>query len=401
MKILITSDTFTPTINGVVTSVLNLHEQLTQLGHEVRILTLSPDASSWKADNVYYVKSYAFNIYPGIRGAYPNEHFFLDEIIEWYPDLIHTQCEFFTMHFAKKIARHLGIPIIHTYHTMYEHYIDYLLPSRKGKNRLVGRIVKDILKPVSAVIAPTQKAKSSLEEFGIPVPIEVIPTGINLDDFHHSLTDTEKQELKEQLHIPSDKTILVTVGRVGKEKNLDEIIEFLTPLCKTEPIFYVIVGDGPYKEELQQIISSSELKDSVLFTGMVPCKETWKYYQLGDIFVSSSISETQGLTYIEALASGTPLVCRKDSCLEGVLIEEYNGYTFDNQTQFVQAISNMIHQPQLRQQLSKQARSSSEKFSKENFGLAVEDLYQKISGENKTSVILNSIEDIDELSFND
>lgn len=376
MKILITSDTYVPMVNGVVTSILNLKEQLENLGHEVRVLALSPDFTSKFENGVYYIRSFSLNIYPGVRAANPRTHCFMDEIISWKPDIIHTQCEFFTMHFAQKIAKELQIPIVHTYHTMYDHYADYLIPGRRDKTAIVSKVLQRVLKNLDTIIAPTQKAKLSLENYHIPSPIVVIPTGINLSRFQQTLSEEEREHLKNRLHIPQGKHILVTVGRLGKEKNIEEILQFLSRL-KREDWVFLIIGDGPYKPELEEMTKQLNLQDNVIFAGMVPAENTWKYYQLGDLFVSASISETQGLTYVEALASGIPLVCRKDSCLEGVLEPGYNGFWYTEEAEFAEEIQKILD-AENRELFAAQARESSQKFSKENFGLAVEHLYQDL-----------------------
>lgn len=376
MKILITSDTYAPTVNGVVTSILNLREQLERLGHEVRVLALSPDFTSKVENGVYYIRSFSLNIYPGVRAANPRTHCFMEEILAWKPDIIHTQCEFFTMHFAQKIAKELQIPIVHTYHTMYDHYVDYLIPGRRDKTAIVCRVLHRVLKNLDTIIAPTNKAKLSLEGYRIPSPIVVIPTGIDLSRFEQTLSEEERSSLTERLRLPEGKKILVTVGRLGKEKNVDELLRYLARLPRQDWAF-LIVGDGPYKEELEQLTAELGLEDRVIFAGMVPAQDTWKYYKLGDIFISGSISETQGLTYVEALASGTPLVCRKDSCLEDVLEDGYNGFFYTQEEEFSKGISRILDEGR-QEEFCGHAIESSHKFSKENFGLAVEKLYQDL-----------------------
>ena len=119
MKVLITTDAFSPTISGVVTSTLNLYSELIKMGHEVRILTLSQNNCSTRIKDVYYIKSFGINVYPNMRATVSFHDKFLKEIMEWAPDIIHSQCEFFTFIFAKRISKKLNIPIVHTYHTMY------------------------------------------------------------------------------------------------------------------------------------------------------------------------------------------------------------------------------------------------------------------------------------------
>ena len=126
MKILITTDLFRPAINGVVTSVLNLERELEKNGHEVKILAVSDTCSTYQMENVYYIRSVPAKIYPDVRIPVSRGRAYVQEIIEWNPDVIHSQCEFFSIGFAKRIARKTGAVLLHTYHTLYEQYTEYV-----------------------------------------------------------------------------------------------------------------------------------------------------------------------------------------------------------------------------------------------------------------------------------
>ena len=120
MKILITTDLYTTATNGVVTSVRNLREELKLRGHDVRILTLSDHMDSRQEEGVYYIGSVSLeHVYPNVRMPMNYRHYLIEELIGWKPDVIHSQCEFFSFQFALRIAKHTDAPIIHTYHTLY------------------------------------------------------------------------------------------------------------------------------------------------------------------------------------------------------------------------------------------------------------------------------------------
>ena len=127
MKILITTDTYSPMINGVVTSVNNLYKELKHKGHKVKILTLSHTGDEKVDGDVYYLKSIRIGVYPDARIKVPLYNKLIKEVIKWKPDVIHSQTEFSMMLESKYISNKLNVPHIHTYHTMYENYLDYLL----------------------------------------------------------------------------------------------------------------------------------------------------------------------------------------------------------------------------------------------------------------------------------
>ena len=383
MKVLITTDTFLPSISGVVTSTVNLYTELIKMGHEVRILTLSRNNSSSRVDDVYYIRSFGVNVYPDVRGTVSFRNKFLKEIIEWSPDIIHSQCEFFTFVFAKRISKKLNIPIVHTYHTMYEHYTKYVIKNHIVGNKLVSVFSKGVLKNVEAVIAPTEKVRNSLVGYGIENEIEVIPTGINLDRFKTRTTREEKQNLKQSLGIDQENRIILTVGRLGAEKNIDEILQNLPKLIeKHKNLSMLIVGDGPYRGQLEQQAEELGIRANVVFTGMVAPETISSYYQIADIFVSASESETQGLTYIEALANGIPEICRNDKCLEGVLISGYNGYTYEKSQDFIEDMNHLLENYSLRAQMSANAEASAQRYGSLAFVRSVESLYQDVVSKN-------------------
>lgn len=376
MKILITTDTYLPSINGVVTSVNMLYQELKVRGHDVRILTLSDDIHMKKQEDVYYLRSFRMYVYPGVRGTVPIEKTFRKEIERWRPDIIHTQTEFFTMVIAKKIASVLNIPIVHTYHTMYEHYTRYLLRVDAISRQSAKLFSRESLRLVDAVIAPTGKVEKTLRDYGIDLPVYVIPTGLSMDKFRKPVSEEEKKALRQKLGISKDKKIMATIGRIGLEKNLDEMADHFLHVVRSHPeIVWLIVGDGPYREELQNRILRLRLYDNVIFTGMVAPEEIYLYYKLADVFVSASMSETQGLTYVEALMAGTPLICKKDACLADILEEGLNGYYFENGDEFSEHLSELLNDEEKRKRFSEYALESSVKFSKERFAEHVEEAY--------------------------
>ena len=156
LKVLITTDWYAPVVNGVVTSVLNLEKFLRELGHEVKVLTLSERIRSHKTENVYYVKSMPAPVYPEARVGFI-KHRYYKEIVEWGPDIIHSQCEFSTYVMAQIIAHKLSIPVVHTYHTVYEDYTHYFSPSKKYGKMAVSVLTKTLMNHTDKVIVPTEE----------------------------------------------------------------------------------------------------------------------------------------------------------------------------------------------------------------------------------------------------
>lgn len=379
MKILITTDLYVTATNGVVTSVRNLHEELVKRGHEVRILTLSSNLKSHKEGNIYYIKSIPLGVvYPDVRMPVSYHNPLIRELIRWKPDVIHSQCEFFSFQFARHISKATGAPLIHTYHTLYEQYATYVIPSKRLGRRMVALLSRKRLKHVDTVIAPTRKVEQFLRRYGLRNPIQVVPSGISIDRYRHRMCDEERMARRRALGIPEDHQVLINLGRLGTEKNLGELLELFPAVLETNrQITFLIVGDGPAKEDLEKQAKKLGIEDHVIFTGMVDPAEVQNYYQLGDIFVSASTSETQGLTYIEAAANGLPLVCRQDPCLDDVIEEGVNGYEYTASDEFIRDINSILWNPDWRDAASRSSEEIAATFDKSHFAEAVEDIYER------------------------
>lgn len=380
MKILITTDLYTTATNGVVTSVKNLVEELEKLGHEIKILTFSQKAKSYKKDNLYFIRSMSFPVYPDVRMPLSYYHKYVRELIQWKPQVIHSQCEFFSYQFASRISKKTGAPIIHTYHTLYEQYAKYVVPSQRLGNRIVKWFSRVRLKKSRVVIAPTRKVEAALRGYGLKNQIEVLPTGISLDQHKSRLSQEQRETMRQDLGIGKDQQVLINLGRLGNEKNLQELVSFFHAAQEAHPdLRFLIVGGGPAKESLEKLSQSLNIADKVIFAGMIDPKRVQEYYQLGDIFVSASTSETQGLTYVEAAANGLPLLCRKDPCLDDVIQDGQNGYQYQNQEEFLLYLDRMLADPDWQTNAGQISQSVAETFSKEAFGNRVHELYRSIS----------------------
>ena len=378
MKILITADCYTPTINGVVTSILNLETELRRLGHDVKILCPSENFHSSESENVYRIGSVGVGrIYSGARAALRISQSHLQKLIDWKPDIIHSQSEFSSFIMAKRIAAEVNCPIVHTYHTVYENYTHYFSPRITLGRKAVILMTKRILRHTKAVIAPSQKIERLLKDYGIAQPIKVIPTGLRLKKFSDEISVNIINELKAKLGIPLKSRVLITVGRAAKEKNIDELIRYFKRLDIENTVF-VIVGGGPYLDALKDLAYAENISDKMIFTGAVEPENIAAYYRLGDIFLSASQSETQGLTYIEALASGLPAVCRRDDCLNDVITNGKNGGQYTDFKEFSELIRTFLFNDELYKSMSEKAVQTAQKYSAEKFAKDVETVYMEI-----------------------
>ncbi len=377
MRVLITTDLYIPTINGVVTSVLNLKKELEKRGNEVKILTLSQTHHSYEEDDVTYLASVsADKIYDKVRVAVPFYSTHIRKLEKWQPEIIHSQNEFSTYVVAQYLSFKYDIPLIHTYHSVYEDYVHYVLPHEENLGKkLVSYFTKLAVRKTNIVIAPTDKVKNLLEGYGIAPEVVVIPTGIDVSKFSNAAKGGFwREQKKAELCIDKGKLVFLFAGRIAKEKNIEEILRYMKNI-KRDDFVFIIVGGGPYMEEVKAIVEEYNLKDKVYFTGMVEPEQMPFYYTLGDVFVSASTSETQGLTYIEALSAGLPLLCKYDKCLDGVLDSGFNGWGFTNEEEFNEHFNDLCDNKGKIALLRHNSLESARKFSAEAFGEEAEKAY--------------------------
>lgn len=235
------------------------------------------------------------------------------------------------------------------------------------------------LKCVKTVIVPTHKVETILRDYCIQKPICVVPSGISLEQHTFRITEKERSQKRQELGIRSDAKVLLYLGRVGTEKNLEELLRlFAVAVSNNDRLAFLIVGDGPDKARLEQLAATLGIAGQVVFTGMVAPSEVQKYYQLGDIFVSASTSETQGLTYIEASANGLPLLCRQDICLQGVIEKGLNGYEYETPEEFYCYLKTMLEDENWCKKAEKHSERNMACFDKNQFADNIEAIYNSV-----------------------
>lgn len=378
MRIGIFTDTYYPEISGVATSVCELRNSLIDAGHEVFVFTVSNsevDPTDSSEIHIYRMLSVPFLTLKERRIGIPVLKNHLKIIEKFKLDLIHTHTEFSLGSLGKRAAAKFNLPHIHTYHTLYENYIHYLkIPENDFTFGLVGKFVRKFTKNCDLIIVPTEKVINSMREYKVEKPLKVIPTGLDIDKFRN--VDWKRvTEIRNRYGIESDDTVLISICRISQEKKLDQIIRFFHELSQTtSKIKLLIVGDGPAKAELEELTTELNLNDKIIFTGYADWERIQDYYAAGNIFVSASQSETQGLTYAEALSVGIPILVRQDDCLKDVLHHKQNGYGFKDKDDFIRGfhyISNKLA-------ADPGWGSQSKIFSKQDFIDAIISTYEEV-----------------------
>lgn len=381
MKIGLFTDTYYPEINGVATSVFLLRQELEKRGHEVYVFTTTSPGSPEKEECVYRVPSLPCVFLSERRVGMFYQHKLNGIIRGLKLDMIHTHTEFALGIFGRIAAAEFKIPTVHTYHTIYEDYTHYITPLHileESAKAFARRYSRFFCNHGGHVIVPTEKVKRLLERYQVKTEISVIPTGIDLSKFDGSRYGEEVLAGKRaEAGLDGTEQVILYVGRVAQEKNIEELIKMLPPFfAKHTDAKFLLIGDGPALEGLRSLAEKENILDRLIFAGAKPWDEIGAYYALGNVFVSASRSETQGLTYIEAMAAGLPVVAKKDDCLQDVLQNGENGFSFETQEEFLAGLEAVLYGPE-RAVYSGNARRAVLPYSKEAYAERIERIYQQ------------------------
>lgn len=384
MRIGIFTDTYPPFINGVSTSIQMLENALRKKGHKVYIVTVNPkDMKYVYEDNgrIIRIPGIKTGIYDyRLTTAYPIR--VVNEIKSWNLDIIHTHTEYGIGMFGRVFGHQFDIPVIHTYHTMYEDYVHYITKGyfdEAGK-KLIEYYTKFCCdKTIEELIVPTKKTYDLFKEkYKYDRNVHVIPTGIEIERFYKEKVKPEKiAELKKKLNIKQKDIVVLFVGRIASEKNIDYLLKNHVNIVKNNiNCKLLIVGDGPSLEEYIELSDKLKIKDNVIFTGKVPWNEIPNYYAIADIFTTASKTETQGLTVIEAMAASLPVVAINDESFNTVVIDGLTGYLFKNKKEYSNVMHKLITSKSLRERMGNQARVNSFAYSSKYFAERVLTVYK-------------------------
>lgn len=356
MKILLVLDCNTEFINGVSQSVIHLSKGLSDLGHDVRLLMPSRDGKAAIEEKAFLAPSIRFDAsYPGLRIACPLPKRLRKALVEWKPDIVHSNTEASIYLAAARIARKTGAKHIHSFHTNYLEYYTQYFPFGKSLSRTLmiayGRLC---FRKLDALIFPSEWGRSNMALFHYSAPYYILPNGIQTELFgaDHS---AERAEIRRRYRVREEDTLLVFVGRIAAEKNLPQLLTYFEHI-RDGRVKLMIVGGGPVLETLKMQAEAMAERDRIIFTGMVPPEKICEYYSAADIFVTASLSEIQPLTYVEAMASGLPVVCSYAPYIDGLVIDGETGFGIRDADGFAQRIELLASDPKLRRTMGDAAR---------------------------------------------
>jgi 1,2-diacylglycerol 3-alpha-glucosyltransferase len=377
LKIGFFTDTYLPQVNGVVTSIELFKQELERQGHEVYIFC--PRVAGEKdTGRVIRFKSFRFLFQPEYHISIPFSRHLLSDFWSKDLDIVHAQTPFSIGLLGYYYAYIKQVPFIHTYHTLYPEYIkSYLFKGRVITPGMAARFSAVFSNRCDLTIAPSIKIKKLLEGYGVTKPVDVLATGVKVNDY---VKKVKANNFRKQYNLKPNDKLLIFVGRLGKEKNVDFLISALPLIQKQiKNVKLIIIGDGPHRANLQKQAIKLKIKDSVIFTGYYKKPEVVNAYQASDIFVFSSLTDTQGMVVAEAAASGLPIVAVKDDAFGEFLRDGQNGFnTGHNKKDFSDKVCEILNNKKLYNKMSGKSQEIAREFTIEKQAKTLVEIYRQL-----------------------
>ncbi len=382
LRIVHFTNNYLPFIGGVPLSVERLRNGLQKLGHNILVVAPSYPGAMENDDNgIFRVSSLIpFGRHSEFRVANIFSLKLYREIIRFKPDIIHVHHPFWLGRAGLYLAKFLKVPVVYTYHTRLEHYAHYVpLPSSVFRNLIAHSLIRRFANQCNGVVVPTECAEEYLRTIGVKRQILVQPTGIDVAQ-NSNLSIHKLDELKRK-YTESNERILISISRLSQEKNIDFLltgVELLKAKYKL-PFRLLIIGDGPDRQRIQSEISRRKLQRHISLMGSINSDEVPLFCQLGEVFLFASMSETQGMVILEAMAGGMPVVAVRSSGIDDIVDNGKNGYkTSYDVASWSDRVYQLLTNQELFETTSSGAITTARKYSIEYFSQNISRFYAVI-----------------------
>jgi 1,2-diacylglycerol 3-alpha-glucosyltransferase len=378
------SDVYFPRINGVSTSIQTFRRGLHAAGHETILIAPEyPGAPADSEDGILRVPSRGVPRDPedramklgALRALRP-------QLARLEPDLVHIQTPFIAHYQGTALARALRIPVIESYHTYFEEYLHHYVPllPRAVMRFVARRFTVSQCNVLDALVVPSRAMEQALLDYGVRCPMHIVPTGMEMERF----AGGDGQRFRAQLGIAPGQPVLVHVGRIAHEKNIEFLFRMFALVMRSKPgAVFVVAGEGPALISCKAYVRSLGLEAHVRFVGYLAReRELLDCYRAGDLFVFSSKTETQGLVLLEAMALGVPVVSTAHMGTADIVNPQRGARVApDDETGFANIVLQLLDDPQRRAAMSADARAYAATWSAGAMADRLAGLYSAVPGQ--------------------
>ena len=381
-----------PLLNGLAVSIQQFTTHLRRLGHRVFIFAPRYPGHREAEPDVYRFPSLRVPTHHRYALPIPAAAAALHRLIPRLGlQIIHAHHPFLIGPYSCRLAHRLRVPFVFTYHTLYEHYAHYLpvispLAARIGEARSYA-----FANRADLVIAPTSGVLGRLLAHGVRVPVEVIPTGVEPP----GLPEESRALVRRRLGVPEGGPVVLYVGRLAREKNLGLLLRAVRAAVRVAPsVILLLVGEGDEERPLRRLAASLDIADRVRFVGPVPHQAVGCWYRAADLFVFPSVSETQGLVVLEAMAHGLPVLAIRSIGTPDFIVDGLNGaLSEDSEDDFIWRLLDLLRDGVMRARYAEQGRARAMQLTAEASAMRLLAAYERLlmqeAGAARRSPILN------------
>ena len=375
MRILVFSNAYKPSVSGVVMSIALFRQGLIEAGHEVHIIVPEYEGHQDEEPYVFRFPSLDLPDQLDLSLALPFKAMMLPTVRGIKPAVIHSQHPVLMGGLAADFARDLSLPLVFTFHTRYDIYAEKYVPLvPELASMLTDEIIKRYLEKCTHVVAPTPSIRDFiLREYEVDVPITAVPTPVDLSQYR----DLEPERVRAALGL-EEAEVLLYMGRLADEKDLDFLLRAFARIHSRRPqARLLLVGKGPHERRLKRLAHKLELDEQVIFAGSIPHSEVPHYAAAADLFVFTSLTDTQGLVLIEAMAAGTPVVAVEALGPKDVLAEGGGKLVPAREETFAQEVLRLLDDEGLRCALGEQAARVVQRYKISTAALRMVEVYEE------------------------
>jgi len=379
------TNTYAPMVGGIEESIRSFTFEFEKMGHEVVIV--APECEGTPPDEVGVIRLHAiqnFN-HSNFSIVFPMSSLLPELMKTFKPDIIHCHHPFWMGSIALRLSCQYRIPLVFTHHTMFEQHMHYLPIQNEEMKRFIIELFTGYANLATQVIVPSESVRLILLERGVKAPIEVAPTGVDLQKFSKGHGDV----IRKRLRIPLDAVIIGFVGRLAAEKNLDFLSRSVADYLKKDTkVHFLAGGDGPLKDQIKKIFDDQGVGKRFHLAGVLKGQDLVDCYHAMNIFAFASLSETQGIVLVEAMAAGVPVVAVDAPGVREVVKDGYNGRLIfgENQNNFSEALLWCLKQPPSEfEQMRKNARDTTKEFTMGICANRMLEIYQQVRVKEYTS----------------
>lgn len=365
------TNTYHPVVSGVVRSINTFREALSKMGHQVFIFSQSANDYVDSEPYVFRYPSIELPIHNHFPIAIPISPFINKLLPSLKLDVIHAHHPFLLGQIAANKAEDLNIPLVFTFHTRYRDYSHYLSLNQNLVKDAIHNWLGNYMEKCQHIIVPSQSIKDLVENmYGIKSQVSVIPTGIDLSVFENLNRESVRREYKWQ-----DDTILISVGRLAKEKNFQTLIRACAIVFKVIPnTRLVIIGEGEERRFIENLIYELDVTGRIKLLGPIAYNGVPQLLHASDLFCFASTTETQGLVTLEAMAAKLPVVAVKASGTSDLVSHGVEGFlTENNEFDLAESIIQILRNDILHRKMSEAAKVKAAKY---NIGKQAEKLLE-------------------------